>query len=281
MLIIEVKNMSKKQEKLTRKILRLLRQLNCRSYLHHFGPKKFKLVHHLFALLMMQALKLSLRRVEKLLKEFEMKVPTFSALCRSRKKIHSWIWNKLVSLTSGIKHKTVAVDATGFSKTNPSFHFVKRIDRKNPVKSYAKFSMLFDVDKNKIVSFHARTKHAHEIRDVKKLLSGKKIKTLLADKAYDAEWLHEFCFERGIKTVIPSKKNTRKGFYRRKQKDNYSDNIYGKRNLVESGFSAMKRKYGGSVAGKSLSAINSELSCKALAYNLELKRQRFSTEPSP
>lgn len=263
--------MKRKEIKLVKNLSKILKQLNCRSYLHHFGPKKFKLVHHLFALLMMQALKLSLRRVEKLLKNFGMKVPTSSALCRSRKRIPSWIWNKLVFLTSGFKHKTVAVDATGFSKTNPSFHFVKRIDRKNPIKSYAKFSMLFDVGKNKIISFHARMKHAHEIRDVKRLLSGKKIKVLLADKAYDAEWLHEFCFDRKIKTVIPSKKNTKKGFYRRKQKENYSDAIYGKRNLVESGFSAMKRKYGGSVSGKSLRSINSELSCKALAYNLRLK----------
>jgi len=41
--------------------------------------------------------------------------------------------------------------------------------------------------------------------------------------------------------------------------------------LIEAGFSAMKRKYGGSVSGKGLRAINSELVCKAVAYNLELK----------
>jgi transposase len=260
-----------REEKLTRKIKRLLRQIGAPRFLHHFGPKKYELKQHLFALLTAQIFKLSLRRVEKLMKMFGNKVPTFSALCKSRKKIPFWIWNKLILSTTELNHETVAIDATGFSKTNPSFHFVKRIDRKNPVKSYAKMSMLFDINKNKIIAIRARVKPAHDIRDVKFLVGKAKIKTLLADKAYDAEWLHEYCFEKNIKTIIPKKKNTKKGFYRRKQRKNYSDEIYGKRNLIEAGFSAMKRKYGGSVSGKGLRAINSELVCKAVAYNLELK----------
>ena len=195
---------------------------------------------------------------------------SFSALCKQRKKIPSWIWNKLIVLTAQLNHENVAVDATGFSRENPSFHFVKRIDRKNLVKGFAKMSMLFDVDKNKIISIRARVKPAHDIRDVKFLLQRSDVKTLLGDSAYDAEWLHEYCFERGIQTIIKPRKNVRKGFYRRKQIKNYSEKEYHQRSLIESGFSAVKRKYGGSVSGKSWKAINSELSCKAIAHNLEL-----------
>ena len=97
----------------------------------------------------MQTYKLSLRRVENLLKLMNIKAPSYSALCKRRRVIPSWIWNKLLSLTAGLQHKTVAIDATGFSRTNPSYHFVKRIDRINPVKGYAKLSMLFDVDRGK------------------------------------------------------------------------------------------------------------------------------------
>jgi hypothetical protein len=64
--------------KLVKKLELLLKQLNCRSYLHHFGPKKFKLKHHLLALLLMQAYKLSLRRVENLLRMFESEAPNRS-----------------------------------------------------------------------------------------------------------------------------------------------------------------------------------------------------------
>jgi len=262
----------KKENKLLKKLELLLKQLNCRSYLHRFGPKKFKLKHHLFALITMEAFQLSLRRAEKLLLMFGIRVPTYSALCKRRKKIPAAIWFGLMKLTAGLQHKTIAIDATGFSRTNPSFHFVKRIDRKNPVKGYAKLSMIYDVNRHKIIKLHTRIKSAHEIRDVKFLIGNCcQLKCLLADKAYDAEWLHEYCFERGVQTIIPKKKNIHRGRFRKKQMINFSEEKYHKRSNIESGFSAIKRKYGGSVSGKSLSSINAELSCKAICHNLELK----------
>ena len=102
----------KKSCKLVKKLELLLRQLNCRGYLHHFGPKKFKLKHHLLALLLMQAYKLSLRRVESLLEMFGIKSPTYSALCKSRKRIPTIIWKNLMLLTSGLQHENVAIYMT-------------------------------------------------------------------------------------------------------------------------------------------------------------------------
>ena len=119
----------KKLTKLHKKILRLLKQLNQREYLHHFGPKKFKFYQHIFALLMMQIGKFSLRRVEKFLILMEIEVPTYSALCKSRKKIPISLWNFLLNQTANFSSFSVAVDSTGFSRTNPSFHFIKRIGR--------------------------------------------------------------------------------------------------------------------------------------------------------
>lgn len=261
----------KKENKLLKNIEHLLKQLNCRSYLHYFGPKKYKLKHHLFALIMMEAFQLSLRRVEKLLEMFGIKCPTYSALCKSRKKIPTIIWNKLIGITSGIEHETVAIDATGFSRENPSYHYLKRIDRVNPVKRYAKLSMLFGVNKRKIVAINVRAKPRHDIKDAKLLLrSYCRMQCLLADRGYDAEWLHKYCFERGVQTIIPKKKNIHRGRFRKKQMKNFSRKRYHQRSLIESGFSAIKRKYGSSVSGKRLSSVNAEISCKAIAYNLEL-----------
>lgn len=261
----------KKEGKLLKKLEQLLKQLNSRDYLHHFGPKKYKLKHHLFALIVMEAFQLSLRRVEKMLEIFEIKVPTYSALCKRRKKIPSWIWEKLMLITSGLQHRTVAIDMTGFSRSNPSHHYLVRTYRVGYRKGYAKTSMIYDVNNHKAIALHTELKLRHEMKDAKLLLKKcPKIKSLLADKAYDAEWMHEYCFERGIQTFIPQKSNTKKGFYRRKQMKNYSEEKYHKRSNIESGFSAIKRKYGGSVSGKSLRAINSELSCKAIAHNLRL-----------
>lgn len=272
MLIIEVKNMSKKQSKLHKKICRLLKQLNFGRFLHHFGPKKFTLVQHLVALLLKETCRLSFRRVETILGIFDMEVPTYSALCKSRKRIPPSLWNSLLQLTCGVEHEKIAVDGTGFSRTNPSFHYVKRINRRKPIKSYAKLSAAFDIERRKFCALRIRTKPRHDIQDVNYLMNRVgKIKSLYADTAYDAESLHELCFSKNVQTFIKPRKNVRRGFYRRKQMKNYSEQEYHQRSLVESGFGSLKRKYGGSVSGKGIVSVKSEIFCKAICHNLGLR----------
>jgi transposase len=265
--------MSKREVKLVKKIKGMLAQLNCRSYLHHFGPKKYKFEQHLFALLLMEVLRLSLRRVEKLLGLLGFRVPTYSALCKCRKRIHVEFWNSLLKLTAGISHKNVAVDSTGFSRTNPSFHYIKRIDRENPVNSYVKVSSLFDIGRRKFLAIRIRLLPRHDVMDIKYLLAHEdSFEKLFADSAYDAEFIHELCFGSGIKTIIKPKKNVKKGFYRRKQMKGYSESEYHQRSLIEAGQGAEKRKYGGFVLGRKVWSIRVEIYCKAIAYNLRLSQ---------
>lgn len=261
----------KKLTKLHRKILRILKKLKQREFLHYFGPKKYKLLDHIFAFLVMQICKLSLRRVENFLTLFDVKVPTYSALCKSRKRIPQIIWNSLLKETANFESFSVAVDSTGFSRTNPSFHFVKRIDRKNPSKRFAKLSAFFDLPLRKFVALKVRVKPRHDVLDVKSLLRQvSPTEKLFGDSAYDAEWIHEICFSKQIQTIIKPRKNVKRGFYRRKQIKNYSEEVYNQRSLIESGFGSLKRKYGGSVFGKSWKSVNSEIYCKAISHNLNL-----------
>ena len=222
----------KKENKLLIKIQRLLKKLNQREYLHRFGPKKYKLKHHLTALLMMQICKMSFRRVEKLLVLFEVKVPTYSALCKCRKRIPISLWNSLLNQTAILSSVIVAVDSTGFGRTNPSFHYIKRIDRKNPIKRYAKLSVFFDIDNRKFLALKIRVQPRHDIKDVYYLLNQKTVCKIIGDSAYDAESFHEMCFWKGIKLIIKPKRNVKKGFFRRKQMKNYSEKIYHQRSLV-------------------------------------------------
>ena len=255
--------------KLARKIHRLLRGISCPRWLHHFGPKKYRFEDHLTALMSMQSFRLSFRRAEKLLGLLGIKVPTYSALCKMRKRIPASLWNSLLKITAGAKHERVAVDGTGFSTANPSFHYVKRIDRKNPVKRYAKLSALFDVDSKKFIALRVRARPRHDIKDVNYLLKQyNSMKKLFGDKGYDAESLHEYCCKNNIRTIIPKKANIYKGFYRRKQLKKYSDVEYHQRSLIESGFGSLKRKYGGSVFSKNFRSVNSEIYCKTICHNL-------------
>ncbi len=263
--------MSNKEVKLVEKLSGLLKQLNQREYLHHFGPKKYKFLHHVLALLMKESLKCSFRRISLSLNQLGIKVPTYSAICKSRKRIPIQLWNSFLKLTSGINHKIVAVDSTGFSLSNPSYHYVKRINRREYIKSYAKLSAFLDLKNKKFTAIKIRIKPRHDIKDVDYLLrSSSPSEKLIGDSAYDAESLHEKCFESKIQTIIKPRKNVKKGFYRKKQMKNYSDKEYHQRSLIESEFGATKRKYGGYVLGKSSSSIKSELYCKAIAHNLML-----------
>jgi len=128
----------KKENKLLIKIKRLLDSIGCPKFLHRVGPKKYQLKHHVLALITTEAFHLSLRRVENLLEMFGVKVPTFFASCKQRKKRLSWIWQNMMRITAWLKYESVVIDATGFSRINPSYHFIKRVDRINLVKGHAK-----------------------------------------------------------------------------------------------------------------------------------------------
>jgi transposase len=258
--------------KLVIKIQRLLKQqLNSREY-SHFGPKKFKLSEHLFALLFMQISKLSFRRVSSFMFELGFVVPTYSALCKSRKRISPLLFERLLNVTHNENCENVAIDSTGISVQNPSFHFVKRIDRIKPIKNFVKLSVFYDIDNRKFLALKIRKKPRHDVKDFPSLFDKyHNFKNFFADRGYDSEKIYEKYFERGIQTFIKPKKNIKRGFYRRKQIKNYSEETYHKRSLVETGFSCLKRKYGGYTLTKSVQAVKAELYLRAIANNLNLR----------
>src|SRR3989344_2532176 len=262
--------MSKKEVRLVNKIKCLFRRLGAPRWLHRFGPKTYELWQHIFAFVVMAVCRLSLRRVHKFLALLGYEVPTFSALCKSRKRIPKYLLERAMQLTSGDKHVCVAIDSNGISRANPSHHYIKRIDRRESVKSYVKQSTLFDVENKTFIALRTRAKPRHDIKDAKYLLKKAEIQTLLGDTAYDADWLHEWCYDRKIQTIIKPRKNVRRGFYRKKQMKKYSEEKYHQRSLIESGQGAVKRKYGGYTLAKDIRAINAEAQFKGIAYNLRL-----------
>ena len=178
--------------------------------------------------------------------------------------------------TAGLSSGKVAIDGTGFSKTNPSFHYLKRTERKNP-RNFAKLSATMDLKTKKFLAMRIRTSPRHDMQDVKYLLkrSGE-MKEFYGDRGYDAEWLHEFCFWQEVQTFIPARKNVRIRRFRKKQMKNYFGYLYRKRSLIECGFSCIKRKYGGVVRAKKIQGLRAEIYCKGIAHNLGLCLGRLS-----
>ena len=271
-----------KEVKLVKKVKRLLKRLGMPRWLHHYGPKTYEFLDHLSALLMRSFCRLSYRRVKYLLDLLGITCPSKSALNYTAKKLNASFWHKVLKATSGSAY-IVGIDGTGFSRSMPSYHYLKRIDGKMP-KIPVKLSVAFDTRKKKFCSANVRVLPAHDIRDVKALLKRAKPKILVADKAYDAKWVHEYCHEQGIKPYIPIRKwgKPKRGSMglRMKAAQQFRQRTYNRRELVESSFGSIKKKYGSYVNSRSVRGIRTELYSRLACHNIfSYTIQTFRTTP--
>ena len=255
-----------KEKQLVNKVKRLLRRLGCPRWLHHFGPKKYEFLQHLTALLIRSFCRLSYRRTKQLLDLLGIICPSKSALQYTANKISAGFWQKILEITSG-SHYIVAIDSTGFSRTNPSYHYLKRIDGKIP-KIPVKLSTAFDTRKKKFCAAKIRVLPAHDIKDAKLLLRKSKPKIAVADKGYNAEKLYKFAAENNIQLMIPEKSNAKRGFYRKKAKKQFRLKTYHRREIIESSNSSIKRCYGSSVNSRKARTIKTEIYGRLTCHNL-------------
>jgi len=264
----------KKEERLVNKLKRLLRRLKVPRYLHHFGPKIYEFYEHLQALVVKTYCKLSYRRIRYLLDSLGVRCPSKSALHYTMQRISSAFWQKMLELTSSRIHYLVALDSTGFSRVNPSYHYLKRINGCIP-KIPVKLSCTFDTRKKKFCAAKIRVLPAHDIKDARHLLQKTNARIVVADKAYDANSLHKYCNENNIEAHIPMRNYGRARHNnhsaRRNAAKHFRSRTYHRRELIEAGNSALKRKYGSSVSSRSAQTIRAELYLRLNCHNLFLK----------
>lgn len=261
----------KKEVKLINKVKRLLKRLGYPRFLHKFGPKKYELYIHLGALLIRHFCQLSYRRIVKLLNLLGFNCPSKSALQYNAERVPVNLWSQALSITSGGLHHIVAIDSTGFSRSNPSYHYIKKIDGRLP-KTPIKLSIAFDTKKKKFCAGKIRVLPAHDIKDFKYLAKQSKPNIIVADKAYDANWLHEYCCKNNIEAHIPirdyGKPKHKNMSCRMNAAKKFRKHTYGRRSLAETSVWCLKRKYGSSVNSKSARTIKSEVYGRMLCHNL-------------
>jgi hypothetical protein len=258
------------KNKLINKVKHLVNKARLPRYLHHFGPKTYELWQHIFGLFIKEFCRLSYRRTVKFMRDLGLKVATKSTLQRYAYKLRLPVWTKIFQPTIGKPTKTCALDGTGLERTNASWHYIKRIDAKRPRLGY-KLSILTDM-KNKILALRIRSKAAHDIKDVKYLLKrAKPPKILLMDKGYDAEWLHQYCHEKGIRSIAPTRKGISRGHHRKKLKKCFPQKIYNKRSYVESTIHALKQKFGPTISSKNIHTARTQIYIRTILHNIYLK----------
>ncbi len=274
----------KKEERLDRKINRLFRQAGHPRWLHHFGPKKFQIWVLCLGLIIKQVYRLSYRRAMKFLDEHHTIKLHWTTLQKFAKRLPKQLWQSLLAAT--ITTPTIklgAGDGTTFARTNPSHHFLKRIDRAGPVGRPVQFVTLIDVNQRKFLAGNCYAKPRHEAQTIPSLheQSPAKIDVLTLDKAFDAEWLHQWLNEHGTFAVTPARKNCHKGKFRKIMRDCIDWCLYWQRNIIECLFSALKRLFGSALKSKHIKTQTAEIFCRLIAYNIGYRLQTFSTEPCP
>jgi len=256
----------KKEKRLINKVKRLLRRLGCPRWLHHFGPKTYEFYEHFSALLIKAFCKLSFRRVKQLCDLLEMRCPSKSALQYTAKKLSALFWQKVLKATSYAPY-LIALDSTGLSRTNPSYHYLKRIDGKLP-KIPIKLSVAFDTRKKKFCAAKVRVLPAHDLRDAEYLLQQSKPKIAVADKGYSSEKLYRFSAQQNTLLMVPQKKNACHGLWRTKMKKKFKIRTYHRREIVEAANSSIKRKFGSSVSAKRVRTIRTEVYSRLACHNI-------------
>jgi len=87
------------------------------------------------------------------------------------------------------------------------------------------------------LSFHLTPGQAHDAPAARYLLSNLQPgQQVLADKAYDADWIRNLIWEQGAEAIIPSKSN-------RKAPKSFDKTVYKERNNVERFFGRIKKSF--------------------------------------
>ncbi|REK10810.1 MAG: IS4/IS5 family transposase [Planctomycetota bacterium] len=284
-------------------------------YSHPCSPKVYT-QHQLFACLVLKEfLRLDYRGTEELLKEsdsfraaIDLRVsPDHSTLQKASKRLLKLpLCNRLLDAT--IQHakktpllrspvKLAAIDASGFEPHRASNYFVRRragsgknagIWRTISYRRFPKLGLVCDCSSHFIL---AAVPHRgpspdfdHWSKAMDQARSRVRIKTLLADAGYDAEWIHmaaRIVFD--SRTLIPPKhgrptKKLPRQYFRRRMARIFQHKRkrrpYRQRAQVETVFSQVKRRLDSSVNAHSYWSQCRALMLKALTHNIMLLRRK-------
>ena len=208
------------------------------------------------------------------------RIPHFTTLQKFVQRTSKTLFEMLVRACRkllNLKEVTAAIDGTGFSNTNPSHYYQKRIDGV-VVKNYTKTVFLTDINTKLILGIQTQSDHTHETTQFKPLVKqlASCLKTILADKGYDSMSNRKFCWKNNIEVHIPFRKwsESRKQEFKKHTKRKaiearFDKQLYNKRALIESVNSAIKQTLGGFVRARTATNQQKTVTIKALAYNIE------------
>ena len=183
----------------------------------------------------------------------------------------------------------MAVDSTGIKVTNRGQWMHDKWDAQNKNKGYLKIHVAVNTKTREILALEVTDERVHDGKVMGKLVEhvlksngngpAVKIKSVLADGAYDSnenfKCLEENRIQPGIKVRKNSIVSARNASSRNKEARSQKDfprwkrkRRYGKRWMAETAFSSMKRTYGEHVSATRFQNMAKEMVLKVSLYNL-------------
>jgi transposase len=165
-----------------------------------------------------------------------------------------------------------AIDGTGFSLNARSPYFCTIAGERN---QFMQTNVCAEIKRRLIVAVKLRRKQRNENIDVPYLMKKSKqlkITAFLGDKAYDSRKNHELAEKYGAEFIAPIKNRERSriyGYRRRMLARNFPSEIYRQRAIIESIFSAVKRRFGHQLYARKFTSQKNELMFRFIAYNAE------------
>lgn len=257
------------------------------KYFRYVQKKTFNNIQHIFLLVVKEHTTYGYRKFVESLYDSKIpeyiglkKVPHFTTLQKFAQRLGANLLDKLIFLSQTLFKESgtfFGADSTGMELDHASAHYCKRIDRKKPVKGFVNLNALSDLYNKIILVTKIRKKRRHDCSDFMPMWN--KVKHLdfdyfVADKGYDSEKNHKAVFQAGKQSLISMRNmnlpsHRTKGEYRKKAKREFEYGLYTQREITESIFSSLKRKYGSKMKARKFKTQKIELLCKILAYNIE------------
>ncbi len=272
--------------------VRLLQEVRFPMHFFYRSKKMYGNFTHAFLLVYRQRLNVSYRRFVQIAQENNIqrmlcikRIPHFTTLQKFMHKMDKRLLEKMVRACRkllGLRSIEASIDGTGFSNTNPSHYYERRVDGVEPG-NFTKTVFLADNGSKLILNVRTHSDHSSEINDFIPLVGelGDALSRILADKGYDSTRNREFCWDNGIDVQIPLRecpqlrnKYGHKPRYRARARKKaarlFNAEVYRRRSLIESVNSAIKRTLGGYVRARRADSQQKEVTLKAVAYNLEV-----------
>lgn len=264
----------RKKRTLKQKAFDLWKRAGLPNFFNKKGPKKTPAWQVYLCYLEYTVHAPAWRRASKFMQDYHNKQRHWTTWQKAIQKWPIWVWDALAK--ASIQHdkcSMAAIDGTGFSRTNASQHYLKRIDSEYKVKRHIQGVVMIDVKKRKFLSWRFRAKPRGETLDVPYLIRHSTItpELVLMDKGFDSNPLHTWLREQKMWSVAPVRKNCKRGQYRKQLRDCFDYGLYWQRNLVECLIGVVKRLFGSHIRAQHTRMQRAEFYTKLIAYNLGAK----------